>query len=102
MRLKESGDVIFRKNIFIENEEMWADEIIETFISIYPELKETIMQAAIQLEKRGEARGMQQGIQERNWEIAKTMIFSNEPKEKIHQFTGLGWGEIEKLRHDQK
>ena len=76
------------------------------------------MTAAQQLEIRGEKRGiqlgmqegmqqgmqrgMQQGIQQEKLHIAKNMLFSNEAKEKIQQFTGLSWKEIEELRHDQK
>ena len=67
------------------------------------------MTAAQQLgrayEQKGRREGMQQGrregetigIQKRNQEIARNMLYSNEPKEKIHQFTGLSRVEIEAL-----
>ena len=50
----------------------------------------------------GMQKGRQEGMQQEKLHIAKSMLFSNEPKEKIQQFTGLGWRELEKLRHNQK
>ena len=47
--------------------------------------------------KEGRQVGKKEGIQIRNVEIARNMLSSNEPKEKIHQFTGLSWVEIEQL-----
>ena len=70
-----------------------ADEIIDTFILIYPELEEKIMQAALQLERRGEARGIkqgiQQGIQTRNLEIAKQMLRKGYAFSTVEELTGL-------------
>ena len=83
-----------------------ADKIIETFILIYPELKETIMQAAIQLERRGEARGieqgiqqgMQQGIQTRNLEIAKQMLRKGYTFGAVEELTGLSSERLHSLQ----
>ena len=41
--------------------------------------------------------GRQEGAHNKALHIAKNMLHSNEPKEKIHQFTGLSWVEIEAL-----
>ncbi|MHA7877925.1 MAG: transposase [Bacteroidota bacterium] len=64
------------------------------------------MTALQQLEKRSEQRGIKRGIQEgmqkEKLHIARNMLFSNETKEKIHQFTGLSWVEIEALIREQK
>jgi len=59
----------------------------------YCTTKKDIMTAAQQLR--------QEGIQERNWTTAKRMLHSNEPKEKVHQFTGLSWVEIEQLLQEE-
>jgi predicted transposase/invertase (TIGR01784 family) len=47
-----------------------AEDIIDSFILVYPELKDVIMTAATQLRREGEKIGMQQGIME----VAKNMI----------------------------
>ena len=56
--------------------------------------------------KKGRQEGMQKGRQEgmhtKSLEIAKNMLASNEPKEKVHQFTGLSWVEIEALIRAQE
>ena len=52
--------------------------------------------------KEGKERGLKEGIQQEKWQIAKHMLEFNESKEKIHQFTGLGWVEIEALMREQE
>ena len=87
-----------------------SSEVIAALIEVAPHKEETIMTAAQYLRQEGMQQGRQQGIQQgrqegiqaRNWEIAKNMIFFNEPKEKIRQFTGLSWEEIERLLRDKK
>ena len=66
-----------------------SDEIIQAIIATVPHKKEEIMTAAQQLK--------QEGKQEEKLHIAKNMLYSNESKEKIHQFTGLSWIDIEQL-----
>jgi len=45
------------------------EDIIDAFLGIYPQYKETIMTAARQLERKGK----QEGKQERNIEVARNM-----------------------------
>ena len=45
---------------------------------------------------------MQEGEQNKALAIARTMLQSNEPKEKVHQFTGLSWVEREGLIREQE
>ena len=72
-------------------------------LSVSPQEKEEIMTSIAQaIGQEYEQRGMQKGIQRRNLEIARNMLFSNEPKEKIHEFTGLSWVEIEALIREQE
>ncbi|MHA7877924.1 MAG: hypothetical protein ACX93T_03330, partial [Bacteroidota bacterium] len=79
-----------------------SDKVIEAITAIAPNKQEEIMTALQQLEKRSEQRGIKRGIQARNVEIARRMLLANETKEKIHQFTGLSWVEIEALIREQK
>ncbi|MHA7878143.1 MAG: Rpn family recombination-promoting nuclease/putative transposase, partial [Bacteroidota bacterium] len=87
-----------------------SDKVIEAITAIAPNKQEEIMTALQQLEQRSEQRGeqrgikrgIQKGIQARNVEIARRMLLANETKEKIHQFTGLSWVEIEALIREQK
>ena len=82
-------------------------EDLATLVSANEQEKGEIMTSIAQAigqeyEQRGMQKGIQQGMQQEKLYIAKNMLFSNEPKERIHQFTGLSWGEIEKLRLDQE
>ncbi|MHA7878100.1 MAG: Rpn family recombination-promoting nuclease/putative transposase, partial [Bacteroidota bacterium] len=95
-----------------------SDKVIEAITAIAPSKQQDIMTALQQLEQRSEQRGLQkgrqegiqqgmqqgrqEGIEKRNIEIARNMLSSNESKEKIHQFTGLSWVEIEALIQEQK
>ncbi|MHA7877659.1 MAG: hypothetical protein ACX93T_01895, partial [Bacteroidota bacterium] len=87
-----------------------SDKVIEAITAIAPSKQQDIMTALQQLEQRSEQKGRQEGIQQgrqegmekRNIEIARNMLSSNESKEKIHQFTGLSWVEIEALIQEQK
>ncbi|MHA7877438.1 MAG: ISNCY family transposase, partial [Bacteroidota bacterium] len=103
-----------------------SDKVIEAITAIAPSKQQDIMTALQQLEQRSEQKGRQEGIQQgmqqgrqegiqqgmqqgrqegiekRNIEIARNMLSSNESKEKIHQFTGLSWAEIEALIQEQK
>jgi predicted transposase YdaD len=49
-----------------------------------PTQKQLAMPAAQQLRQEGVVRGKQQGMQEEKLHIAKNMLHSHEPKEKIH------------------
>jgi recombination-promoting nuclease RpnB len=71
-----------------------AEEIINIFMLVYPELKETIMTAAKQLEKRGIEKGMQQG----KLTIAKNLLKLNLDVKLIQEATGLSQETIETLR----
>jgi len=75
-----------------------SEEVLDTLKSIAPDKKQEIMTALQQLEKKSEQRGMQQ----EKLHIAKNMLSSNEPKENIHEFTGLSWVEIEALIREQE
>jgi predicted transposase/invertase (TIGR01784 family) len=75
-----------------------ADAIIETFVSVYPELKETIMTAARQLERRGEERGMQQGMQQGLERTAKNMLRKGYDYSAVKELTGLSDEELKKLQ----
>ncbi len=44
----------------------------------------------------------QEGMQQEKLHIAKNMLHSNESKEKVHQFTGLSWVEIEQLLQEDR
>lgn len=70
-----------------------ADEIIRVFTELYPENREIIMTAARQLEQRG----IQQGMQTRTLDIARSMLRAREPEEKVIQFTGLTFQQVEQL-----
>ena len=75
-----------------------ADEIIEAFVSIYPELKKAIMRAVLQAERRREAKGMQQGRQEEKLGIARTMPQKLQLGiEIVQQATGLSKQELDRL-----
>ena len=45
----------------------------------------------------GKEEGIEQGVKERNVEIAKTMIKSKEPIDKIIEYTGLNKEEIDAI-----
>ena len=79
-----------------------SDEIIEAIIALSPDKQENIMTALQQLEQKGRQEGMQQGMQTKALAIAKNMLHYNESKEKIHQFTGLSWVEIEQLLQEER
>jgi len=70
---------------------------------IAQDMRQSIAQ---EYEQKGRKEGRQvdrkEGIQTRNVEIARNMLSSHEPKEKIHQFTGLSWVEIEQLIKEQE
>jgi len=63
-----------------------------------PTQKQIAMTAAQYLRQEGR----QQGMQQEKLHIAKNMLHSNESKEKIHQFTGLSWVEIEQLLQEER
>ena len=44
----------------------------------------------------------QEGMHTKSLGIAKNMLSSNEPKEKVHEFTWLSWVEIEALMRAQE
>jgi predicted transposase YdaD len=76
-----------------------AEEIIDAFVSIYPELKETIMTAAQQLRKEG----MQQGIRKEKMEIAKSMLAELYlDMSTVAKITGLPKEELEKIQASLK
>ena len=79
-----------------------SDEIIEAILAIEPNKQPNIMTALQQLEKKSEQRGMQQGIQQEKLHIAKNMLSSHEPKEKILQFTGLSEAELAQLQSEKE
>jgi hypothetical protein len=43
----------------------------------------------------------QKGRQKEKLIVAKNMLDAHEPKEKVHQFTGLSWVEIEQLLQEE-
>jgi predicted transposase/invertase (TIGR01784 family) len=47
-----------------------SEDIIEAFLDVYPQQKDTIMTAARQLERRGMERGIEKGRQE----VARNML----------------------------
>jgi len=81
------------------------EEILEAFLVIYPEFKDTIMTAARQLEQRGEMRGeirgeirgIQEGMQTKAIEIAKTMVNKGSEITFIQEVTGLSKQIIEEM-----
>ena len=94
----------------LHNEQKYSSQqLLDAIIAVVPHKEKDIMTAAQQLgrayEQKGRREGIQKGrqegetigIQRRNQEIARNMLYFNEPKEKIHQFTGLSWVEIEAL-----
>jgi predicted transposase/invertase (TIGR01784 family) len=74
-------------------------EDLVNLASSNPQEKEEIMTTIAQAIRQ---EGMQQGMQVKSVEIAKNMLHSNESKEKIQQFTGLSWVEIEALIREQE
>lgn len=52
--------------------------------------------------RQGIQQGVQQGAYDKALHIARNMLHSNEPKEKVHQFTGLSWMEIERLAKEKE
>jgi predicted transposase/invertase (TIGR01784 family) len=70
-----------------------AEEIINSFMLVYPQLKDVIMTAARQLEKRGEKRGIEKGIekgiQQGKLAIAKNMLKLSLDLKLIQEATGL-------------
>ena len=74
-----------------------ADALIEAFASIDPTLNEPLMNAARQIEERGEARGRQEGMQTRSLEIARNMFQAGEPIERVARWTGLSEASIRSL-----
>jgi predicted transposase YdaD len=78
-------------------------EDLINLVSSNPQEKEEIMTSIAQaIRQEGMQEGMQQGEHKKALHIAKNMLSSNEPKEKIHQFTGLSWVEIEALLRKQE
>jgi predicted transposase/invertase (TIGR01784 family) len=77
-----------------------AEEIIDSFILVYPQLKEIIMTAARQLEKRGIQQGIQQGMQEGKLVIAKNMLKEGSDTGFIQRITGLTQEIIETLKQE--
>ena len=74
-------------------------EDLANLVSRNPQEKEAIMTSIAQAIKQ---EGRQEGMHTKALDIAKNMLHSNEPKEKIHQFTGLSWIEIEQLIREQE
>ncbi|MEM7383173.1 MAG: Rpn family recombination-promoting nuclease/putative transposase [Bacteroidota bacterium] len=79
-----------------------ADEIIASFVGIYPDLKESLMQAIRQIERRGEVRGIQQGMQQGRQEeklgIARTMLHNlHLGADVVQQATGLSKQDLASL-----
>ncbi len=61
-------------NYTLEYEENSTDkQLVDVLTKALPDMKETIMSAADQLRQEGRTQGMQQGIEQRNKEIATTM-----------------------------
>ena len=92
-------------NCIDRNKHSLADLV--NLVSSNPQEKTEIMTSIAQAigqeyEKKGMQKGMQQGMQEEKLHIAKNMLHSHEPKEKIHQFTGLSWVDIEQLMREQE
>ena len=90
----------------IDREKHSLEDLI-SLVSSNPQEKTEIMTSIAQAigqeyEKKGMQQGMQQGMQEEKLHIAKNMLHSHEPKEKIHQFTGLSWVDIEQLMREQE
>jgi predicted transposase YdaD len=87
-----------------------AEELIEAFATIYPELKGSIMTAAQQLRKegiqegikkglqQGIQKGMQQGMQQEKKEIAKSMLKKGLDINLIQDVTGLSKETIKELK----
>ena len=63
--------------------------IFEFVSEVLTDKKEAIMTYGQVLEKKGEKRGIQQGIQTRNVEIAKTMLADRTPIDQVRKWTGL-------------
>jgi predicted transposase/invertase (TIGR01784 family) len=95
-------------------EEYSAEALIQAMVNIIPEKKEAIMTAAQQLRQEGMQQGIRQGVQQgmqqgmqqgeynKALHIAKNMLDAHESKEKVCQFTGLSWVEIQQLLHEQE
>lgn len=55
-------------------------------------------QALYHAEQKGRSKGKQEGISERNVEIARAMLANGEPIDKIMHYTDLSKEKIEELR----
>lgn len=75
-----------------------SEEVLDTLKAIAPNKQQEIMTALQQLEQKSERRGEQRGMQQEKLHIAKNMLSSNEPIEKILQFTGLSIEELAQLQ----
>ena len=79
-----------------------AEDIINSFILVYPQLKEMVMTAATQLRKEGEKlgiqRGIQQGVQQGIQQIVKSMLKKGLTVSLIQEVTGLSKETIEQLK----
>ena len=64
----------------------------------YPKLKDMIMTAATQLRREGEKIGIQRDIQNRNLEIAKSMLKKGFATKDIKEMTGLSKEAIQQLK----
>ena len=78
-------------NLFTEEELKALDKIVEHDLEVYYEkkYKEEIDAAR--------EKGIEQGVEENKLEIAKSMLLSNENKDKIIKYTGLSKEKIEEL-----
>ena len=52
--------------------------------------------------QKGRQEGRQEGEHNKALHIAKNMLDSNESRERIHQFTGLSWIEVDRLLRDHE
>lgn len=74
-----------------------AEEIINSFMLVYPQLKDPIMTAAKQLEKKG----IEKGMQARDLAIAKNMLKLSLDVKLIREATGLSEEIIETLKQSR-
>ncbi len=78
-------------------------EDLVNLVSNNPQEKTDIMTSIAQaIRQEGIQEGRQEGRYTKGLEIAKNMLYANESKERIHQFTGLSRIEIEALIREQE
>jgi predicted transposase/invertase (TIGR01784 family) len=77
-----------------------AEDIINSFILVYPKLKDAIMTAATQLRREGEKIGMKKGMEKEKSAIAQSMFKKGLASNLIQEVTGLSLEQLKKLHEN--